>query len=66
MPAPETPYQGGGHQGTQLSELKSAALESVANAIAITDREGIIVWVNPCDPQKIRKGRFVPRISLIS
>jgi hypothetical protein len=30
-------------QGEQLSELKAAALEAAANAIAITDREGIIV-----------------------
>ncbi len=36
-----------GDQGEQLSGLKSAALEAAANAIAITDREGIIVWVNP-------------------
>ena len=34
-------------QDEQLNELKSAALEAAANAIAITDREGIIVWVNP-------------------
>jgi diguanylate cyclase (GGDEF)-like protein/PAS domain S-box-containing protein len=38
---------GVGGQGEQLSELKAAALEAAANAIAITDREGIIVWVNP-------------------
>jgi diguanylate cyclase (GGDEF)-like protein/PAS domain S-box-containing protein len=38
---------GVGCQGEQLSELKAAALEAAANAIAITDREGIIVWVNP-------------------
>jgi hypothetical protein len=34
---------GVGGQGEQLSELKAAALEAAANAIAITDREGIIV-----------------------
>jgi diguanylate cyclase (GGDEF)-like protein/PAS domain S-box-containing protein len=31
---------------SQLSELKSAALEAAANAIVITDREGAILWVN--------------------
>ena len=33
--------------GQQLSDLKSAALEAAANAIAITDRKGIVFWVNP-------------------
>jgi len=37
---------GVGGQGEQLSELKAAAIEAAVNAIAITDREGIIVWVN--------------------
>ena len=31
---------------SELSELKSAALEGAANAIVITDREGTILWVN--------------------
>ena len=30
-----------------LGRLHSAALESAANAILITDRAGVIVWVNP-------------------
>ena len=35
-----------GAPGEQLGDLKSAALEAAASAIAITDREGIVVWVN--------------------
>ena len=34
-------------QGEQRLRLQSAALESAANAIVITDREGCITWVNP-------------------
>ncbi len=34
-------------QGEQRLRLQSAALESAANAIIITDREGCIIWVNP-------------------
>ncbi|MDE2180349.1 MAG: PAS domain S-box protein [candidate division NC10 bacterium] len=34
-------------QGEQRLRLQSAALESAANAIVITDREGNIIWVNP-------------------
>ena len=32
---------------SQLLRLQSAALESAASAIVITDREGRITWVNP-------------------
>src|SRR5579862_1825861 len=34
-------------QAEQLGELKSAVLEATPNAVAIADREGIVVWVNP-------------------
>jgi PAS domain-containing protein len=46
MPHERQHNDGVGGQGDRLSELKSAALEATANAIAITDREGIIVWIN--------------------
>jgi PAS domain-containing protein len=36
-----------GGQSDQLGQLKSAVLEATPNAVAITNREGIIVWVNP-------------------
>ena len=38
---------GTGDQGNQLDKLKSAALEATANGVMITNREGVIVWVNP-------------------
>src|ERR1039457_3526622 len=39
--APATPVE-----LSDISELKSAALEAAANAIVITDRDGTILWVN--------------------
>src|ERR1700677_326788 len=34
------------NQSEQLKELKSAALEAAGDAVAITDRDGVIEWVN--------------------
>ena len=42
VPAPTSP------SGTQAQlRLQSAALNAAANAIVITDRAGLIEWVNP-------------------
>ena len=38
-------------QTDQQSRLQAAALESAANAIVITDREGSIQWINPAYEQ---------------
>ncbi len=35
------------HENEQQMRLQQAALESAANSIVITDREGHILWVNP-------------------
>jgi PAS domain S-box-containing protein len=37
---------GGLLQGQRLVEVQAAALASVSDAVMITDREGVIVWVN--------------------
>ena len=42
---------GSASQAEARLRLVSTALESAANAIAITDREGVITWVNPAFSQ---------------
>ena len=37
---------GSGGENERMSELKSAVLEATPNSVAITDREGVIVWAN--------------------
>jgi diguanylate cyclase (GGDEF)-like protein/PAS domain S-box-containing protein len=41
------PRPRGREPGGELKQIQSAALEAVAAAIIVTDREGTIVWANP-------------------